>query len=105
MRVQATKVMTNAINKYLQEHGEKMRAEYRTASPEHYKTYVDYDLWNNEGDYLPEQARMRYIQIIYPEHFYAMPGYLTTRELLKIFKKSDKTYNGFMDAVLEAISI
>ena len=97
--------MTKAINDYLKSKGEKMVAVYETMSREAYKIKVDFGIWGNENDYLPACDKMRAVKIVYPPEYYAMPQYLTSRELVKIFRKTDKTYNGFMDAVLDAISV
>ena len=59
----------------------------------------------NENDYLPASGEMRAIKIVYPSEYYAMPQYLTSAALVKIFRKTDKTFNGFMSAVLDEISI
>lgn len=105
MKVQATKSMTRAINDYLKSKGEKMVAVYETMSREAYKIKVDFGIWSNENDYLPASGEMRAIKIVYPSEYYAMPQYLTSAALVKIFRKTDKTFNGFMSAVLDEISI
>lgn len=105
MKVQATKSMTRAINDYLKSKGEKIVAVYETMSREAYKIKVDFGIWGNESDYLPASGEMRAIKIVYPSECCAMPQYLTSRELVKIFRKSDETFDGFMDGVLNAISI
>lgn len=105
MKVLATKTMTREINKALHANGEKMRAEYVTMSRRAFSFYVDSDIWENERDYMPDTDEMRAIKILYPHEYYAMPQYLTSAELVRIFQKSDKTFDGFMDAVIESIQI
>lgn len=105
MKVAATSTMTREINKYLTEHGEKMRAVYLTITPRDYEINVDYDLLRNEIDYLPASGKMRVISIIYPPEFYAMPRHLTTIDIVKIFKRTDKTFNGLMQGIADEIAI
>lgn len=105
MKVQATKTMTKAINDFLKENGERMRAIYETMSRRAFEINVDFDFWDNERDYLPASDKMRAVKIVYPVEYYAMPRYLTSAALVKLFRKSDKSYNGFMREVLDEISI
>ena len=66
MKVQATKTMTKAINDFLKENGEQMRAIYETMSRRAFEINVDFDLWENESDYLPASDKMRADKIVYP---------------------------------------
>ena len=105
MKVAATSTMTKEINKYLTEHGKKMRAVYLTLMPRDYEIKVDYDLLRNEIDYLPASGKMRVISIVYPPEFYATPRHLTTIDIVKIFKRTDKTFNGLMQGIIDEIAI
>ena len=105
MKVLATKTMTNAINDFLKENGERKRAIYETLSRWAYKCMIDFDVWANEIDYLPKTDALRVIKIVYPPEYFAMPRYLTSNDLVKIFKKSDKTYNGFMRELMDEIAL
>lgn len=88
MRVQATKTMTAEINKFFKT-VEKFNG-YRAI----FKKYVDF--WGYEKNI---------ISICYPYNYYAMPNDLDDKELLRIFKNSDKTYNGFFEKLLDEIEI
>ena len=105
MKVLATKTMVNAINEFLKENGKDARAVYETMSRRAFEINVDFDIWDNERDYLPASDKMRAIKIVYPVEYYAMPRYLTSAALVKLFRRSDKSYNGFMREVLDEISI
>ena len=45
------------------------------------------------------------ITIYYPANYYAIPRDLDDYDLLRIFKKSDRTYNGFFADLLDDIEI
>ena len=45
------------------------------------------------------------ITIYYPANYYACPRDLDDYDLLRIFKQSDKTYNGFFADLLDDIEI
>ena len=104
MKVQAARKITKAINDFLKENGERMRAKYVTMSRRAFEINVDFDLWENEIDYLPASDKMRAVKIVYPVKYHAMPRYLTSAALVKLFRRYDKSYNGFMREVLDEIS-
>lgn len=105
MKVLATKTMTKAINDFLKQSGERMRAVYETMSRRAFETNVDFDFWDNERDYLPASGEMRAIKIVYPSEYYALPRYLTSAALVKLYRRSNGTYKDFMREVLEEIAI
>lgn len=100
MRVQATKTMAREIKKQT-----GFSATLEKFSPERYEVIVDYDLLANEEDYNWGDRLFSAIRIDYPAEFYAIPRYLSTRDLRRIFRESDKTFNGFFEAVKNAIEI
>lgn len=61
-------------------------------------------LWYEE-DYDPKSGLYRVIEVRYPAEYYALPKYITTRDLVKAFRDSDRTYDGFMKAVWRTIEI
>lgn len=100
MRVQATKTMAKEIKKQT-----GFSATLEKFTPERYEAIVDYDLLANEEDFNWENRLFSAICIDYPPECYAFPRYLSTRDLRRIFKDSDKTFGGFFEAVKKAIEI
>jgi hypothetical protein len=88
MRVQATKTMAAEINKFFKT-VEKFNGYFAK-----WKKSVDF--WGYENNI---------ITIYYPYEFFAMPNELDTNDLLRIFKNSNKTYNGFFEKLLDEIEI
>lgn len=101
MLVKATNPMTKLLNANLS--GYVFRLEKFT--PDQFKMFVDVDIWKNEADYNAATGKMQAIKVIYPDEYYSMPRYLTTYELVKIFRSSDKTATGFLQAVKDEIEI
>lgn len=103
MRVEASKTMTRELKKAITGY----EFCYIELNPDAYSWNVA-SIWDNEIDlkYTKEgKPVFRAIKVIYPPEFYAMPYYLTTRELNKIFRNSNKTLEGFMNEVKAAIEI
>ena len=101
MRVMVSVPMVKFIKKALPEYAVSLE-KY---SMDQYRAYVDYDVLSNETDWNYETSRFKVIRIGYPANYYAMPRYLTTRELNKIFSRSDKTADGFISEIRAAIEI
>lgn len=74
-------------------------------SPHNYSMLIDYDTWNHEIDFNIAKNVFKAIQVVYPSEYYAMNRYLTTKDLSRCFKESDKTWNGFINQVLREIEI
>jgi hypothetical protein len=98
-----TKKMTAAINKAIRPAG--MKAEYIELDARDYILQVSYEPLRHQEDYRPGRLKYAAIRITYPDTYYAMPQYLTTRDLLSCYRMSDKTLNGYLHQVQEAISI
>lgn len=105
MKVQATTTMTKELNKYFKANNIPFNAVYESMSENAYKWYVSTDIWDNEADYIPQSGKMRAIKIYYPDNYYATPRYLTSRDLVRVFRKSDKTFNGFMKDLYDDIAV
>ncbi len=102
MRVQATKTMAKAINDYT---GKKtFSARYVEMNTDNYKFYVG-SFFDNIMDYNSAKGVMVAIEITYPAEYYAMPRFLTTKDLDRAFRESDRTFEGFMDRVKEECEI
>lgn len=106
MRVQATKKMTGELNKVAKRTGKPYRFEHTTMKPNVYEWLVDYDIFNayDYGDYDISTGLMRAIKVVYPEEFYAIPRYITTRELHGLYESGD-TLESFINRVIDEVEI
>ena len=102
MKVKVTKTMLKELRKYIDT---KYQLTFEKMKADNYRVYVDYDLLENEEDYDITDGTFKVIKVNYPEEYYAMPRYLTSRDLRSAYKQSDKTYDGFMKAVESVIEI
>lgn len=101
MRVQTSKVMADLLQKHF-----KKYTIYKTKMSENqFKYCVDLDVFNHDDDFDYKTNKYNVIVIEYPCEYYACNSYLTTKDLTKIFNKSDKTLDGFINAVKNAIEI
>ena len=104
MLVQCTKKFTAELNKALKSAGRPERAEYREYSEWEYRMRVD--CMSDPGlDYKPERGTIAAIIINYPGSYYASPRPLTTRDLYKAYRRSNKTAAGLFQEILEEIEI
>jgi hypothetical protein len=72
---------------------------------ERYIALVDCDIFANDIDYDMRTGNMKAILVEYPIEYYAMPRYVTTRELQRIFRESDHSYDGFKRSLIDNIEI
>ena len=91
MKVKATKTMVKELKKHLPE-GYNITLE--KMSERQFALYVDINTYNHEHDYNINDGKFSVIKIIYPYEYYAMPKYITTKDLSKIFKTCNKTWEG-----------
>lgn len=91
MKVKVSKVMADFINKAAEELGFKAHASVETFTERGYKMQVDVmmDPWELErlGDYDYRRDEYKAIRVDYPDDYYACPQYLTTKGLLKEFRR------------------
>ena len=80
--------------------------QYVTLKPEQYERLVG-DAMNamDWGDFSSATGKIRAWVVQYPAEDYALNRYVTTAELNKIFKQSDKSLKGFVGEILNAIEI
>lgn len=114
MRIQATKAMTQAINKAFKSQQGRFKgycAVYNTATPQAYAWHVgsiyDAEDW---GDFNATTGTVRYITVTYPDGAYATPRHLSTKDLADICRqvRHDNgaiTLDEFMSAVLDAVEV
>ena len=63
------------------------------------------DVFRHEEDFDANNNTMKVIKICYPSEYYAMPNYITTYDLVKAYKGSNGTYDGFIQSVVEMTTI
>lgn len=101
MKVKVSKTMA----KQLQKNFDNYTITYKTMYLCDYKVLVDHDDYMHENDFNLNTYKFSVIVVEYPSYFYAMPKYLTTNDLLKCFRRSDKTYKGFIEEVKKEIEV
>ena len=108
MKIKTTQTLCKFLSEKLKEH-EKTKnytLTHEKVTPQFFSLYVDIDYWKHEQtDYNINNNKFNVFKITYPHEYYANDQYLTTRDLNRIFDKSDKTANGFVNAFIEYIEI
>ncbi len=102
MQVKATKVLAKELNKRIG----KYNIECVKMTERQYRNYVDIDFWSHENDYNCVDNTYSVIVVEYPSNYYACNNYLTTNDLLRVFRKlQDKTLDNFARAIFNEIEI
>lgn len=101
MKVKVSKTMAKMLNDKIKEY----TITFASMSEHNYKMSVDIDIFNHDIDYDWINNRYNVIMIEYPCEYYACNNYLTTKDLTKAFDKSDKTLDGFIQAVKNMIEV
>lgn len=101
MKVKVSYPMTKLLNDQIS--GVIFSLEKYTG--ELYERFVDFDLFAHTADYDSKKGVFKVIKVNYPADCFAMPGYLTTKDLNRIFSNSDHTMTGFIKAVKDQIEI
>ena len=104
MQVKVSKTMVKFLNNNLLK-SKGYKAVFNEMTTDQYSLSVSYDIMENENDYNYNTGKMKSIKILYPDDYYAVPRYLTTNDLVKIFKNSDKTVSGFLNQLWNEIEI
>ena len=97
MFVKVSNPMIKAMKKAMPEYSFKLLE----LTPESYQLKVDYDLFRNESDFNIDKHIFKVIQIIYPPEYYALPRYITTRDLRRTYKNSDGSYDDFINELIK----
>lgn len=107
MKVKITKKMVNEIKKAFAkiEKVKNYDVEYVKMSSRQYNYCVDFDNKSMDYDYNWLNGEWVVIKILYPNEYYAMPKYITTVDLLNIFRKSNKTLDGFMQELADFLEV
>lgn len=101
MKVKVTEVM----RKYLQASIPEYRFTLEKMSRDAYAMKVDYRTEWHTTDYDFYRGYMKAIRVDYSEEYYAIPRYITTSDLVSALVASDRTAEGFVKAVKNAIAI
>ena len=101
MLVKATKKMAKELSKHLP-NGYSIQTEKMT--PQKFRWYVDIDDYKHENDFDIATGLFNVIKVVYPYEFYAMPKYITTKDLHEIYKTCNKTWDGFVQNFLDEIT-
>lgn len=105
MIIKVTKKMVSEIQKAFAKIGKvkNYKVEFVKFKNELYQFFVDSNMRSFDYDYNFADGQWVVIKIIYPDDYYALPEYLTTVDLLGIFRKSDKTFDGFMQKIADCV--
>ena len=105
MKVKATKVMAEMLNKKFKEHNDGYDVSLEKMSERRFSVNVDLNSFDHDDDYDYKTGQFSAICVMYPLDYYACNRYLTTKDLVRAFQKSDKTLDGFAEAVYESVRV
>jgi hypothetical protein len=96
---------TNTLAKFLNENIKGVEIKKIELTQNNYRAYVDFDIFDHENDYNINNNTFNVLVVNYPSNYYAMPTYLTTNDLIKIYSKSNKTTQDLIEKIKEYIEI
>lgn len=106
VKVMVSKVMAKTLNEEFTKRGLKFcKFEYRECGCREYEIRVNMYPIQHMNDWIDSKSKFKYIVVWYNPNCYALPKYLTTRDLAKLFDKSDGTLDGFVNAVRNEVEI
>lgn len=107
MKVMVSKTMCRELNKYAQTQPifNQYEFQFDELSRRLYEWNVNMDSYKYENDYQVDKGLFKFIRVVYPDDYYAMPRYLTTNDLERCFQHSDGTYQSFMNEVMREVEI
>lgn len=106
MKVMISKVMAKMLNEEFEKRGLKFcEFEYRECGCREYGVRVNMYPIQHMRDWIDSKSKFKYIAVWYNPHCYALPRYLTTNDLVKLFRESDGTLNGFVNAVRNEVEV
>lgn len=92
MKVKASRVIASLLDKNIKD----CKISFVQMSSDSYRRYVDTEIYNHDNDIDYRTGKYNVILVDYPPQSCAWPRYITTNELIKIFRMSDKTIDGFI---------
>lgn len=101
MKVKATKTMARVLSQNIKDY----KISLIKLDEGQFARYVDIDAFNHEVDFDHKNQKYNVIVVEYPLNYYATVKYITTKDLSKLFNKSDKTLNGFIQAFKNYVEI
>jgi hypothetical protein len=96
---------TNTLAKFLNENIKGVEIKKIELTQNNYRAYVDFDIFDHENDYNINNNTFNVLVVNYPSNYYAMPTYLTTNDLIKLYNKSNKTTQDLIEKIKEYIEI
>ena len=75
------------------------RVSLEKMDQELYRTHVNYDLFSALQDLDNRTGRIKVFRIEYPAEFYACDRYISTNESNQIFRRSNRTMDGFIESI------
>ena len=97
--------VSNPMKKLINDLSDNFKCELVKMSIKEYEYSVDYNALEHENDYNYETLQFKVLRIVYNSELYACDRYLTTNDLVRIFRNSDKTYEGFKSELLGYLEI
>lgn len=104
MLIKATKAMTNFLCKNLNLECVELIKLCKFSESE-FARLVDYNSFAHICDYSSATGKFSVIKIIYKSENYANPAYLTTKDLVRCFERSDKSIDSFINAIAGVVAI
>lgn len=103
IKVKASNTLAKVLNEAFKNKGYDI--SLTKMSEYNYSMMVDYNIFNHDEDFDYKTNLFKVIMINYPDDYYACSKFLTTKDLLRILKNSDKTFDGFIKSVWNEIEI
>lgn len=92
MKLKTTKILANEINKRTN----KFKVYQKQLTIEQFERLVNAHSLENENDFNWETGKFNVFMIEYAPEYYAVNDYATTNDLIKIYKRSNKTLESFI---------
>lgn len=100
MKIKTSKVLAKLLNDNIKE----FDICQRKITSRHFRLCVDCTQ-THDNDYDYKTDKYSVLCITYPSNWYANSVYITTDDLHRIYKQSNKTLNGFIDTFKEEYMI
>jgi len=105
MKLKVSKTILNEIKKYFKNDNncKNYSFEYVEMSPRAYMLNVDYDADDLDFDHIKNIYKT--IRVIYPCNYYACDSYITTKMLVKAYKRGNTTLKTIFEYIKREIEI
>lgn len=107
MQVKTSKTLLNFIKKNIQTQDKfnGYNLELCHMDKYNYLYYTGEQPFYNSDDYNLKLDKFNIFKVKYPQDFYCYNLYITTNDLKKIYRKSDKTVQGFLQSFYDFIEV